>query len=90
MSVAYHLNKPGQTRSGRSPDRARCGSVGRPATAPQLIEKILGSGLGLSIVKGLVEAHGGEIWVESEEGQGSTFTLTLPATAQAFERKLNP
>jgi len=36
----YHLNKPGQTRSGRSPDRARCGSVGRPATAPQLIEKI--------------------------------------------------
>ena len=33
--VVYHLNKPGQTRSGRSPDRARCGSVGRPATAPQ-------------------------------------------------------
>ena len=38
--TTYHLNKPGQTRSGRSPDRARCGSVGRPATAPQLIEKI--------------------------------------------------
>ncbi|HDQ73523.1 MAG TPA: hypothetical protein ENN19_15720 [Chloroflexi bacterium] len=41
----YHLNKPGQTRSGRSPDRARCGSVGRPATAPQLIEKIRARGL---------------------------------------------
>jgi len=27
----YHLNKPGQTRSGRSPDCARCGLVGRPA-----------------------------------------------------------
>ncbi|HDQ70748.1 MAG TPA: DUF86 domain-containing protein [Chloroflexi bacterium] len=40
MIPSYHLNKPGQTRSGRSPDRARCGSVGRPATAPQLIEKI--------------------------------------------------
>jgi len=40
LEPEYHLNKPGQTRSGRSPDRARCGSVGRPATAPQLIEKI--------------------------------------------------
>jgi signal transduction histidine kinase len=42
---------------------------------------IVGSGLGLSIAKGLVEAHGGEIWVESEEGCGATFTFTLPVTA---------
>jgi signal transduction histidine kinase len=42
---------------------------------------IVGSGLGLSIVKGLVEAHGGKIWVESEEGQGTTFTFTLPVAA---------
>jgi signal transduction histidine kinase len=39
---------------------------------------IVGSGLGLSIAKGLVEAHGGQIWVESEEGRGTTFTFTLP------------
>jgi len=37
-----------------------------------------GLGLGLSIARGLVEAHGGRIWVESEPGRGAAFVFTLP------------
>ena len=40
-----------------------------------------GAGLGLSIAKHIVQAHGGRIWAESEPGQGATFHFTVPLTA---------
>jgi Signal transduction histidine kinase len=39
-----------------------------------------GSGLGLFITKNIIEAHGGKIWFESEEGKGTIFYFTLPIT----------
>lgn len=51
--------------------------VQRPET-----EDIEGTGLGLSIVKSIVEKHGGRVWVESRPGEGTTFTILLPAMEQ--------
>jgi PAS domain S-box-containing protein len=46
-----------------------------------------GSGLGIFITKNIVEAHGGKIWFESEEGKGTTFHFTVPVTKQPAESK---
>ncbi|MEW6567524.1 MAG: ATP-binding protein [Chloroflexota bacterium] len=60
-----------------------------PADQPYLFDKffrasnvppeVSGAGLGLSIVKSIVDNHGGRIWVDSALGKGTTFTVVLPA-----------
>jgi hypothetical protein len=42
-------------------------------------DKPQGTGLGLPICKEIISHYGGNIWVESEKGRGSTFSFTLPA-----------
>jgi two-component system sensor histidine kinase KdpD len=66
---------------------------GIPATRlPHVFEKfyradptgrVRGAGIGLAISKGLVEAHGGQIWAESREGAGTTIMFTLPLQLDA-------
>lgn len=45
---------------------------------PQVEEQVKGTGLGLAITRHIAEAHGGRVWVESEEGEGAAFYLAIP------------
>ncbi|RWY80489.1 PAS domain S-box protein [Rhizobium leguminosarum] len=66
-----------------------------PDTAERAFEaffttKATGIGMGLSICRSIIEAHGGHIWVTTEKGEGSTFTFTLLPPSSSQERFATP
>ncbi len=88
--VVSSVAAPGKPPDGEDVVRfaVRDSGVGIPVDdVPRIFERFYrvdksraggGTGLGLSISRHLVESHGGRIWAESREGQGSTFYFTLP------------
>ncbi len=54
----------------------------RVSDTPRRVAKVIGSGLGLAVCRGIIEAHGGKIWAENRSGGGAAFTFTLPIDEQ--------
>jgi signal transduction histidine kinase len=67
------------TGIGLAPDKLKMLFTSFYQADPSATRQFGGMGLGLSLVKSLVELHGGRVWAESQLGEGSTFSFSLPA-----------
>ena len=72
------------TDTGPGIPKENLGDIFNPYWQAKRTER-LGAGLGLPIAKGVIEAHGGAIWAESEPGSGTSFFFTLPIARPGVE-----
>jgi signal transduction histidine kinase len=79
-SVRIEIEDPGLEI--RAEDHTGVFDAFRPSYAPTG-QRIAGLQLGPSVARGLLRAHGGDVWFESRPGRGTTFTATLPVAAGA-------
>lgn len=68
--------------NGRGIERSYFDRIFQPFQTLSPLDGVKGTGIGLSIVRKIVEIHGGKIWLESEPGKGTAFYFTLPAENQ--------
>ena len=84
LSEGHHIGLEAQIRDGDFLFRVKDDGPGIPPerqlTLFTRLNRISSSGLGLYISRQIVERHGGRIWVESAEGQGTSFYFTIPRT----------
>jgi signal transduction histidine kinase len=94
-SPATELQFAAETGSGSVTIRVRDHGPGIPDAERERIfdrfyrrqsakERVPGSGMGLYIAREIARAHGGDLWVESIQGSGSEFCLTLPIEKEAL------
>ncbi len=87
-----HIEVGGEVADGVAHYWVRDNGAGIPASAQARLFQVFqrfhpqlasGEGMGLAIVKRIIERHGGRIWAASDEGVGATFHFTLPATGES-------
>jgi two-component system sensor histidine kinase KdpD len=76
LVVSLHNEGPG------IPESEQSKIFGRFYRAPDTSHNVSGTGMGLAIARDIVEAHQGQIWVESSPGQGAEFCISLPLSLQ--------
>lgn len=92
ITIAAHLDKEGtitttvQDKGAGMPQNVLSGLFTKFYRSHRSKTAVSGSGLGLYLVKAMITAHGGNVWVQSKEGEGSTFGFTLQPYSEVSDK----